>query len=30
MERCGATIFYAFCETRVMTKNIAAILPNWA
>ena len=29
-EGCGATIFYAICDTRVMTKNIATVLPKWA
>ena len=29
-QRCGATIFYAIRETRVMTKNIATVLPKWA
>ena len=29
-DRCGATTFYAIYETRVMTKNIATVLPKWA
>ena len=29
-ERYGATIFYAICDTKVMTKNVATLLPKWA
>ena len=29
-KRCGATIFYAICDTRVMTKNTAKVLSKCA